>query len=72
MKCNTTAVPPSGVVDIPALKDKYRRERDKRIRREGQEQYAPRDDTLTHDSYEHDPFMPVVPRDALHELDGYI
>lgn len=65
--CNTTAVPPAGTIDIPALKEKYQQERDKRIRREGEEQYAPHNDTLTQDSYEHDPFSPVIPRDALNE-----
>lgn len=48
--CNTTAVPPAGTIDIPALKEKYQQERDKRIRREGEEQYAPHNDTLTQDS----------------------
>jgi cyclohexanone monooxygenase len=48
-------------VDIPALREKYRQERDKRIRSEGQQQY------VTHDEgegeiYEIDPYMPVVPR----------
>ena len=40
MDCLTTDVPPPEEIDIPALKEKYRYERDKRIRPEGQEQYA--------------------------------
>jgi cation diffusion facilitator CzcD-associated flavoprotein CzcO len=65
--CEPTNVPPPEEIDIPATKEKYRQERDKRMRREGQEQYAPHEDHLTHDTYEHDPFTPVVPRDALNE-----
>lgn len=67
MICKTTNVPPAVKIDIPALKEKYRQERDKRIRVEGEEQYAPHQDHLTLDSYEHDPFSPVVPRDSLDE-----
>ena len=63
--CKPTAVPPPAEIDIPAMKEKYRQERDKRVRPEAGEQYAKSDDTLTHDTYEHDPFMPVVPRDGL-------
>jgi len=65
MNCQTTLVPPPEEIDIPALKEKYRQERDKRMRSEGQEQYASQKDHLTHDTYEHDPFTPVVPRDCL-------
>jgi len=67
MNCQTTLVPPPEEIDIPALKEKYREERDKRLRPEGGEQYAPPADHLTHDTYEHDPFSPVVPRDCLSE-----
>ena len=67
MNCQTTNVPPPEEIDIPALKEKYRQQRDKRIRREGQEQYAAPSDHLTHDTYEHDPFTPVVPRDSIDE-----
>ena len=65
MNCQTTLVPPPEEIDIPALKEKYREECDKRLRPEGGEQYAPPADHLTHDTYEHDPFSPVVPRDCL-------
>jgi cation diffusion facilitator CzcD-associated flavoprotein CzcO len=67
MNCQTTLVPPPEEIDIPALKEKYRQERDKRIRPEGGEQYAAPADHLTHDTYEHDPFTPVTPRDCLND-----
>ena len=67
MKCATTNVPPARELDIPALKERYRREREKRLRPDGQEQYAPPADHFAHDSNEHDPFTPVVPRDAISE-----
>jgi len=67
MTCQPTNVPPPSEIDIPAMKEKYRQERDKRIRPEGEAQYAAPEDHLTHDTYEHDPFTPVVPRDALDE-----
>jgi len=67
MTCQKTNVPAPETVDIAALKEKYRYERDKRIRPEGQEQYAVHTDNLTLDTYEHDPFTPVVPRDGIDE-----
>ncbi|MEO5586286.1 MAG: NAD(P)/FAD-dependent oxidoreductase, partial [Novosphingobium sp.] len=65
--CKLSAVPSPDEIDIPALKEKYKQERNKRIRPEGGEQYAPPTDTLTHDTYEHDPFTPVIPRDGISE-----
>ena len=63
MKCQPTNVPPAGEIDIPALREKYRQERDKRIRREGQNQYVrPVGDFA--DTYEGDPHMPVQSRAA--------
>ncbi len=67
MTCQPTNVPPPSEIDIPAMKEKYRQERDRRMRPEGEAQYAAPEDHLTHDTYEHDPFTPVVPRDALDE-----
>ncbi|KHK89443.1 flavin-containing monooxygenase [Novosphingobium malaysiense] len=67
MKCQTTNVPAPEDIDIPALKEKYRQEREKRMRREGQNQYAAPEDHFVHDTREHDPFTPVVPRDAVEE-----
>ncbi|HTH28761.1 MAG TPA: NAD(P)/FAD-dependent oxidoreductase [Sphingobium sp.] len=67
MKCSPTQIPAPEEVNIPALTEKYRQERDKRLRRDNEAQYAPPADHLTHDTVEHDPFMPVVPRDAITE-----
>src|SRR5258706_15738948 len=65
MTCQMTPVPPPGEIDIPKLHAKYLAERNRRMRPDGQEQYAPPTDHFTHDTIEHDPFMPVVPRDAI-------
>ncbi len=67
MTCQVTDLPPSEEIDIPAMKERYRQEREKRVQPALGEQYAPSSDHLTHDTYEHDPFTPVVPRDALSE-----
>ena len=67
MKCQKTNIPAPEDVDISALKEKYRQEREKRMRREGQNQYAAPEDHFVHDTREHDPFTPVVPRDAVDE-----
>jgi cation diffusion facilitator CzcD-associated flavoprotein CzcO len=64
MSCEPTQTP--GEVDIPALREKYLHERDKRIRIEGQKQYVrPVGDFA--DNYETDPHMPVAPREPLSE-----
>ncbi|MBK6737990.1 MAG: NAD(P)/FAD-dependent oxidoreductase [Haliea sp.] len=64
MTCQPTNVPPASEIDIPAMREKYRHERDKRLRREGQKQYVqPVDDFKS--VYEGDPHMPVQPREAL-------
>jgi len=53
-------------IDIPALKERYRQERDKRMRKEGQEQYVrPVDDFAN--AYEADPYTPVTPRAPISE-----
>jgi cation diffusion facilitator CzcD-associated flavoprotein CzcO len=64
MKCEPTH--PPDYVDIPAMREKYRQERDRRIHREGQKQYVrPIGDFA--EVYEGDPHMPVVPRDPISE-----
>jgi cation diffusion facilitator CzcD-associated flavoprotein CzcO len=64
MKCEPTDIPPAEEIDIPALREKYRQERDKRLRREGQKQYVqPVDDFKS--TYEGDPHMPIQPREPL-------
>ncbi len=62
----TPNLPAAGEIDIPAIKKKYQQERDRRIRKEGQEQYVrPVDDFA--DTYEADPYTPVTPRDPVSE-----
>jgi len=64
MQCAPTQTPED--IDGAALREKYRVERDKRIRPEGQKQYLwPLGDFA--DNYEADPHMPVVPRDSISE-----
>ena len=61
MTCEPTRTPDD--IDIPALRAKYLRERDKRLRREGQAQYIrPLGDFA--ETYEADPYTPVAPRAA--------
>src|SRR6186997_1162764 len=65
MKCESTPTPPEHV-DIAALRERYRRERDKRMRREGQEQYIrPTGDFA--EIYEGDPYTPTAERDPISE-----
>jgi cation diffusion facilitator CzcD-associated flavoprotein CzcO len=64
MNCKPTNVPSANEIDIAALREKYRHERDKRVNREGQKQYVqPVGDFA--DTYEGDPHMPVAPRDPV-------
>jgi cation diffusion facilitator CzcD-associated flavoprotein CzcO len=64
MKCAPTQTPEQ--VDIPTIRGKYKQERDKRMRLEGQKQYVrPIGDFAK--VYEGDPHMPVVPRDPISE-----
>jgi len=67
MNCLKTIVPAPEEIDIPALKEKYKQERDKRIRKEAGGQYAAPEDNLVYDTREHDPFTPIVPRDGVDE-----
>jgi cation diffusion facilitator CzcD-associated flavoprotein CzcO len=66
MNCKTTNVPPATEIDIPAIREKYRHERDKRIRPEGQKQYTKVKEEFVHE-YEDDPHLPVIPRDPISE-----
>ncbi len=69
MSCNPTRTPAPDTFDIPALRERYRVERDKRMRSDGQRQYQPTTDDTTH-SYDEDPHVPVTPRDPIvEELD---
>jgi cyclohexanone monooxygenase len=66
MTCLKTNVPAPEELDIPALKAKYLAERDKRLRREGGEQYVRPTGDFS-DNYAHDPFTPVATRAPLVE-----
>ncbi|HVL00006.1 MAG TPA: NAD(P)/FAD-dependent oxidoreductase [Dongiaceae bacterium] len=67
MKCDATNVPAPEEVDIPALREKYRQQREIRIRPEGQKQYTrPVEDDVA-GSYDIDPHTPVKPRDPIIE-----
>ncbi|AXQ28539.1 NAD(P)/FAD-dependent oxidoreductase [Solimonas sp. K1W22B-7] len=63
-KCPPTQTP--GNIDIPALREKYREEREKRFRSEGQKQYfRPKSGVLAEQLA--DPYKPVLPRAAISE-----
>lgn len=64
MTCEPTEPPMD--IDIPALREKYRQERDKRLRPEGQAQYLATEGAFS-DSFEGDPHMPLVPREPIAE-----
>jgi cation diffusion facilitator CzcD-associated flavoprotein CzcO len=59
VKCEPTKTPKN--VDIPAARNKYLQERDKRLNPEGQKQYVQPVGEFA-DNYDADPNMPVVPR----------
>src|SRR5262245_49882162 len=65
MDCRTTRAPAASL-DIEALREKYRVERDKRMRRDGGGQYVRPTGGFT-DSYALDPHMPVTPRAPVFE-----
>jgi cyclohexanone monooxygenase len=62
LNCQPSETPDD--IDIPALRERYRRERDKRLRRGGGDQYVQAADGLA-DFAEVDPHMAPVERDAL-------
>lgn len=64
MKCEPTQTPAD--IDIPALREKYRVEREKRYRAEGNKQYI-RPKSSTQSGPFVDPHKPVAPRAALSE-----
>jgi cation diffusion facilitator CzcD-associated flavoprotein CzcO len=57
-------LPPVDDIDIPALTEKYRQERDKRIREMGSEQYIESTDDFSA-TYEVDPYLPMEQRDPV-------
>jgi cyclohexanone monooxygenase len=64
MYCEPTVTPED--IDIVALREKYRQERDKRLVPTGDEQYLEPVGDLA-DCYEADPHTPVAPRDPISE-----
>jgi cyclohexanone monooxygenase len=62
--CTPSQCPPAESIDIPALRAKYRRERDRRIRKEHNDQYIPASGKWK-DIYEVDPYTPVIPREPI-------
>ena len=64
MTCAPTQTP--GDIDIPALREKYRQEREKRLRADGQKQYF-RPTGPVAGSFAADPHKPVQPRAPLTE-----
>ncbi len=66
MKCQPTRTPPPEAVDIAALRERYRHERDKRVNRQGTNQYVQATGAFE-EVYEADPHMPVVARLPLEE-----
>lgn len=64
MKCEPTQTPDD--IDIPSRREKYRQEREKRLRPDGQKQYfRPTGEVAA--SYAADPHQPVKPRDPISE-----
>lgn len=62
--CQTTKVPAADTIDIPAMREKYASERDKRLNERGQAQYVrPTGDVV--ENYVEDPHKPLIERDAI-------
>jgi cyclohexanone monooxygenase len=66
MTCRPTALPEAAELDIPAIRARYRQERELRLRPEGQSQYFEPSGRFA-EAYEADPHMPMRPRPAIHE-----
>jgi cyclohexanone monooxygenase len=64
VKCEPTQTPDD--IDIPALRERYLRERDKRLRPEGSKQYVEVEEDFA-DFYDADPHSPPVVRDPISE-----
>jgi cyclohexanone monooxygenase len=62
LRCEPTRTPHT--VDLAALRERYRRERDKRLRPEGERQYVGTADDFS-DFYEVDPYSPPIERAPL-------
>ena len=65
MTCQPTQTPTN--VDIPGLREKYRQEREKRLRTEGQTQYVRPTDKTPIGDYVADPHAPLIERAPISE-----
>jgi len=65
MTCRPTQTPAE--VDIPKLREKYREEREKRLRKDGAKQYVRPSGKLPVGDYIADPHKPVQPREPISE-----
>jgi len=59
-----TVCPPADTIDIPAVREKYRHERDRRLKRAANDQYVAASGKYA-DIYERDPYNPVIPREPI-------
>jgi cyclohexanone monooxygenase len=66
MSCEPTVLPPAEAIDFAALREKYRVEKERRLRKDGQAQYVPLARTGQPD-YAIDPYKPVAPRAPIEE-----
>ncbi|MBV1691954.1 NAD(P)/FAD-dependent oxidoreductase [Novosphingobium sp. G106] len=64
MICKPSDCPPASEIDIPAMRAKYRRERDRRLKRDHNDQYVAASGKWG-EIYEVDPYTPVAPRDPI-------
>ena len=64
MNCKPTNCPPASQIDIPATREKYRHERDKRVKKNHNEQYIEAKGKWA-DLYEVDSYNVVAPRAAI-------
>ncbi|MET0269097.1 MAG: NAD(P)/FAD-dependent oxidoreductase, partial [Sphingomonas sp.] len=66
MTSSPYALPPADTIDIPAMRAKYRQERDKRVNRSSGEQYVQARGEFE-EVYDVDPHTPLTPRDPIVE-----
>ena len=66
MNCLPTKCPEPETIDIPAIRAKYRQERDKRLREEGQTQYVKLSGDVV-ENYAADPHQPLIQREPITE-----
>ena len=62
--CQPSQCPPASEIDIPEMRAKYLRERDRRINKQHNDQYIPASGQWAK-IYEGDPYTPVAPREPI-------